>query len=652
MSSSSYRQDIDGLRAIAVLAVVFYHTNWPLFKGGYIGVDIFFVISGFLITSLIMKDIENGSFTLVDFWERRARRILPALLAVMAFTFLSGWFFLLPGDYARLGQQLMSQTVFSSNMLFSAQEGYFMPQSRSELLLHTWSLAVEEQFYLFFPLLLIFLARDKGKIPLYLLLGALFSYLVHSWSLRYYPTASFYLLPGRAWELLLGALIVFIPAVNWSRLEKDFITFVGLTVVLLSIFLFKKASTNTWFLTLVPCLGASLVIWMGKETAPSVTHRVLGNPLLTGIGLISYSIYLWHWPVFVYIRYLTLSPPNTKMILLCISSTMVLAVLSWVFIETPVRKKKVLRDRRGLFKTLFSFLFALGLAGGALVYFKGMPARFSPEADLYAAAAYDEDPAFSKCFKQDGETFDPKEVCHLGKNAPAFAAFGDSEMYALMPVLNHLAKIHEIGGLAASYGSCPPLFGVAPLSLSNFSACLDFNEIMLDTIHKNHIRHVILAARWIVLPRTSLVRTSLTDPLSDAKNREALQKSLMRMIEEIQKMGADVWIVKSPPEYPFDVPRQLARTLITGGDVHKVGEAFSDYKLFQTETDIEPIFHELEKYHVRFIAPADYLCADKGFCPAEEEGHSLYKDSFHLSTFGAMKVQKAFEEAFSKLAIP
>jgi len=643
--SLPYRRDIDGLRAIAILAVLFYHTDWPFFKGGYMGVDIFFVLSGFLITSLVIKDIDKGSFTLIGFWERRVRRILPALLAVLAFALVSGWFLLLPGDYALLGQQLMAQTVFSSNILFFFQSGYFDPPSQSKILLHTWSLAVEEQFYLFFPVVLAFLVRTKLRVPLYLLVGLVLSYFIGLWGINYYPSSSFYLLPGRVWELLLGSLIVFTPAVQWTRWEKEIIALVGLFFILGAMIVFKDGTSSDWLAALPPCLGVALIIWSGKETAPSITHRVLSTPVIAGIGVISYSLYLWHWPFFVYARYLTLSPPGNGSMMLVMIGTVIVAFLSWAFIETPVRRKKFLQTRSGLFSTLLSLLLVMGLAGGVVSCLKGVSSRFSPKVARYAAGADDGNALSAQCFMEGRSPSRQKGFCSVGKatSAPVFLAFGDSDMNSLIPMLDQVAKAHRVSGLAAAYASCPPFFDVVPLVPPKFSNCRAFNNAALEAISKNHIRHVILAARWPVYSRY-LVAGKQPDSALVVRNMKVFNQGLVQMVGKIRKAGADVWIVRSPPEYPFDVPRQLARTLITGGDVHGVGQTFSDYKSLQA--DVDPVFRALQKkYGVRFIDPTDYLCTHKGFCRTEEDGRSLYKDSDHLSTFGVMKLQNIFDGA-------
>ena len=472
MNSLSYRHDIDGLRAIAVMAVVFYHAGWKLFNGGYLGVDVFFVISGFLITSLIMKDLGAGNFTLAGFWERRVRRIIPPLLPVLVFTIISGWFFLLPYDYTHLGQQLMSQAVFSSNMLFAAQSGYF-DTSQSKPLLHTWSLAVEEQFYLFFPFLLtIPLSRQLNRIPLYLFFGLLLSYSVCIWGDLYYPDAAFYLLPMRAWELFLGALIVFIPDIPLARWEKELISFFGIAVILIAMLFYKDTETsNAWLVALQPCAGTFLLLWSGRS-APGTAHNMLSWPLLVGIGLISYSLYLWHWPLLFYLNYTAVEKPDIWSVSLTISLSAIMALASWAFVEKPIRQKIFLKTRKNLFIVLLSTLFVIALTGSGISYFKGLPSRFSSPINLLAAGANDDNPRKNECFTQELADLGKRGLCKLGRvtnGTPRFLAFGDSTLDALMPALDMLGQHYNVAGLLASYDSCPLFLALAALTNRSLS---------------------------------------------------------------------------------------------------------------------------------------------------------------------------------------
>ncbi|HYK43019.1 MAG TPA: acyltransferase, partial [Thermoanaerobaculia bacterium] len=316
-SSLSYRPEIDGLRGVAVVLVVLFHAGFGC-PGGYVGVDVFFVISGFLITSLIWKDLEGERFTFARFWERRARRIVPALVAVVAATLFAGWFLLLPADYERLGRSAASQAVFAANVHFWLTGGYFAPAAAEQPLLHTWSLALEEQFYWIVPvaLFLVFGARRFERRRSSMILAAIGCGIVSSftlsvWGVAHHPSAAFYLLPTRAWELLLGSLVAFLPMrsqPSQGRAVRELAAIGGVALILLAAFGYRATTPFPGAAALAPCLGAALWIRSnGRETsaspAPTLAGSVLSRPLPVFVGLASYSLYLWHWPFLAFARY-------------------------------------------------------------------------------------------------------------------------------------------------------------------------------------------------------------------------------------------------------------------------------------------------------------------------------------------------------------
>lgn len=339
--SLQYRADIDGLRAVAVLAVVLFHLGVPLISGGFIGVDIFFVLSGFLITSILKNDISNNQFSLLKFWERRIRRIAPALFFVVIFCLLAGWYLLLPDDFKRLSQQVFSVSTFSSNILFYLQSGYFDADNETKPLLHTWSLSVEEQFYFIFPLALYGFKKFFSSSTLKILVSLFLISLVTSiYGVYTYPSATFYLLPTRMWELLLGAIISFCPPrPTLSHKHMELCSFLALILIGISIFVFNKDTPIPGWAALIPCLSVGLLIWIGS-TYRSLISKFLSLKPLVFAGKISYSWYLWHWPIIVFYKYaygLNLSP--FEMIIIFVL-TLILSILSWRFVETPFRNKK------------------------------------------------------------------------------------------------------------------------------------------------------------------------------------------------------------------------------------------------------------------------------------------------------------------------
>jgi peptidoglycan/LPS O-acetylase OafA/YrhL len=367
-----YRREIDGLRSFAVLPVIFFHAGFSLFSGGYVGVDVFFVISGFLITTIIIEDMKVGRFSVLNFYERRARRILPALFFVMLVSIPFAWMLLSPSDLRDFARSFVSIAVFASNFLFWMESGYFDTAAELKPMLHTWSLAVEEQYYVLFPLLIL-AAWRLGTRRLVALIAAIaaISLLIAEVQVRTAPSAAFFLLPARAWQLLVGSIAAFV-VVYWryypSLIEKhrvscEVLGTIGLIMIVWATFRFDEHMPFPGLTALVPTLGTALVLLF--STSRTLVGRLLGLAPLVGIGLISYSAYLWHQPIFAFTRHAALGEVPALVMLGLSAVTLVLAYLSWRFVEQPFRARKVISRR-----TIFAFsaagmaaFIAIGLAG-------------------------------------------------------------------------------------------------------------------------------------------------------------------------------------------------------------------------------------------------------------------------------------------------
>ena len=332
-----YRPEIDGLRALAVVPVILFHAGFDIFSGGFIGVDIFFVISGYLITTILLEDIEEGRFSLVNFYERRARRIIPALFFVVIVCIPFAWMWMLPSQMKDFSQSLVAVSLFASNILFWQESEYFTAFEQEKPLLHTWSLAVEEQYYILFPIFLIFAWRfGKNKVFLMILMMAAISFLISEWGWRYKANANFFLAPTRAWELFAGSISAFLVKNRGVR-KNNVLAIIGLAAIIFSISAYDKTTPMPSLYALVPVLGVMLLIlYANKDTFAA---KLLSMKIFVGIGLISYSAYLWHQPIFVFARIKQISQPSpTLMLLFCLLS-MLLAYLSWIYVEKPLEKR-------------------------------------------------------------------------------------------------------------------------------------------------------------------------------------------------------------------------------------------------------------------------------------------------------------------------
>ena len=350
-----YRTDIDGLRAIAVLAVLLFHIGVEPFSGGYVGVDIFFVISGYLITSIIVREIKGGNFSIVKFYERRFRRILPALTVVMASSLAFGVLLLHPKHLYDLGWSSIAASLFSSNILFYLESGYFAESAELKPLLHTWSLAVEEQYYIFFPVLLILIAKiDSKKYARWLIPLALVSFTLCIVGMEFNVSGTFYLIPTRTWELLTGSLLAIniFPGTK-CQYVRNFLSITGFLMMAFSIFVYTPATNFPGIAAAIPTIGAALIIYSGIG-GRSLVGRFLSLKPLVFIGLISYSLYLWHWPVIVYTKYYSIVELTNFEISVMLCFIFALSVFSWHYIEKTVQKKDFLHQKKQLVQCLIN----------------------------------------------------------------------------------------------------------------------------------------------------------------------------------------------------------------------------------------------------------------------------------------------------------
>ncbi len=343
-----YRREIDGLRALAVLPVMFFHAGLQSFSAGFVGVDVFFVISGYLITKVVLPEMDGSMFRLARFYERRARRILPALLVMMLACLPLAWLWLPPTDMQAFSQSVAATSLFSSNILFWQQSGYFEPSAELKPLLHTWSLAVEEQYYVLFPLLLLLLLR-LGKRWTIVALAAIaaLSLAAAQWGSVVAPAATFYLLPTRAWELLIGVLVAFHASDDNGSSPNivlcEFGSVIGLLLLAAAIFGFDKSTPSPSVYTLIPTIGTALIIVFA--TRQSSVGRLLGHKLLVGVGLMSYSAYLWHQPILAFARHRGLAEASQPLVGALAMAAFVPAYLSWKYVETPFRNRARFRSR-------------------------------------------------------------------------------------------------------------------------------------------------------------------------------------------------------------------------------------------------------------------------------------------------------------------
>ena len=628
---TSYRPDIDGLRAIAVLIVVFCHAGLG-FPGGYVGVDVFFVISGYLITKLILKDLEQGTFSLTDFWERRIRRILPALLVVIAVTLLGGWFLLMQDAYASLGKSVAALTMLISNFQFWRDTGYFDTAAEQKPLLHTWSLAVEEQFYLFAPLFLLLLARFgrlRFAIP-FLLVGMILSFALSVYGSYFYAEATFYLLPTRAWELLVGALLGITPALKSEGLSRlrGLLSVTGLTMILLPCFVYDQHTRFPGAAALLPVIGTALIIFGGSSgNRFPLVNEILALQPFVFVGLISYSLYLWHWPLLAFARYRSVYPLGIVERVVVVLLGLVAATASWRFVETPFRRRLLLVSRGKLFTVAGGALLALLVIGSALYYYKGFEERLPPAARLYASFAMDR-------VVHDLTIDDiPTNLVRYGPSdsPPKVLVWGDSHAMSILPAIEALARETNTVSCAATHTANAPVIGYYyrdKWALNERS--LPFNAAVLEYVRSARIPKVVLVARWHLYVNDS----------------SEFLAALMDTVAALQATGASVYFVCDVPRFNFTVPRALALCSLKGSDLSELGMIPEDYER-------QNHFHEwllprLREARVQILDPIPAIQTRTHsirILPFDSGG-SFFLDQHHLSKYGALAIKSVFLPVF------
>ncbi|MDA7496974.1 acyltransferase [Akkermansiaceae bacterium] len=489
MMTKHYRPEIDGLRAISVIGVVLFHLELG-FPGGFVGVDVFFVISGYLITGILLRQLGEDRFSLMEFWARRVRRIVPAAMVMVVGALLIGAFLQTPERYASLARSAMAHVLMASNCYFTRDQGYFAEKSDHEPLLHTWSLSVEEQFYLIFPLIVCFVwKRAPQRLALVFTSAALISF---SWSwieVVSNPKWAFFLLPARGWELLVGALLAILPQKTMRSLGDEAWAGLGLVLVLAPMFFFDRQTAFPGPGALAPVLGAALLIWTGGSTK---IGKLLGWRALVRIGLISYSLYLWHWPFVVFAREMVIELTLTWKISLLVASLLA-GYSSWRWVEMPSRSGLLLATRRrslifGLTSavTLFVIAFSIKASGG-------FPSRLPAELRLiisditWNGAEYTsaKSEAMPIGFQDDGPV--------------DFVLWGDSHGASAAPAVNAVATDFKLKGHAYLNNGTPPVTGLwfADMSEASAAEMVALNERVLAEIIDSKPMAVFLVGRWV-----------------------------------------------------------------------------------------------------------------------------------------------------------
>jgi peptidoglycan/LPS O-acetylase OafA/YrhL len=546
-----------------VLGVILFHAGLGL-PGGYVGVDVFFVISGFLITQIVATEIDEGRFTLAGFWMRRIRRILPAVGFLVLATLLFGCFILDPRALEGLGRSAVAQAFMLSNVFFWQESGYFAEAAETQPLLHTWSLSVEEQFYVIFPLVLVLIFRYRRRQALAVLVAmAGMSFLLSVLSAHFFRSAGFYLLPTRAWELFVGAILALtIQRFRPSRVAANAGACLGCGMITAAMLLYTRNTPFPGVAAVVPVAGAALLILAnGRDT--TAVGRILASKVLVLVGLMSYSLYLWHWPILVYLRHIVVDV-RLGHVLVALGLVGGLSAVSWKYVEVPFRNAKILRRPAMAFGFGATVTCSVAVFAGMLWFRQGIPSRFSGQT---LAMLEDVQWTGASYATEDDVPIDLGRKDSRGNSsaAPDFVLWGDSHGMAVASLLDEVAAVKDLHGVAFLSSGCAPVTGLwKPARPGARELQTRQSRMRMDWIKRSGAKSVLLVGRWngmtmgmldteidlrIGIGRDwSLVADAPDMVLTPETCRDALQRQLDRMLKEFEASGVRVWALLQIPE--------------------------------------------------------------------------------------------------------
>lgn len=618
----NFRLDINGLRALALILVVLFHFNSTLFPAGFIGVDIFFVISGYLMTKIIVNKLDVGEFYLIEFYISRANRIVPSLFFVCLFLLIFGYFFLSPYDYRLLGKHTGTSILFFSNMIYLREAGYFDSSSLDKWLLHTWSLSVEWQFYLLFPILILFsfrLLRTYYHKYLILLL-AVFTYLFGIVLTSIDRDLSYYFLPSRSWEMLAGSL-VFLFSKDIADKYKRVVLFFGFFLIFISLFLFSEKTPWPGAYALVPVVGAGMVIFSNSRD-----NYFLNNMIMQTIGRSSYSIYLWHWPILLLSDYFDYS----EFWWLGVIFSIIIGYLCYFIIEK--RKYSTYRRIRDIYLVKPVYMcFFITLLSVFVFYNNGIKERYPVEFNIVSDSALTS-PKRTKCHTSQYQ--DPNDSCQYFTDDVTWAVIGDSHTVELSYSLAEQLRKNGIGLKHFSFSSCVPSYNLP----DDFDRCSRwYNDSINYILNNSNIKNVVLLHRYTEMLFPGEHDVEKLESLYLSEKSSQIMPSFFSAITELSKVKEHVYVFYPVPQLSEHVKK------IIGDNYNK--NLSLDNLLSQPELDYEYrnrfILGLFDNAHfpsnVHFIKSAPAFCHD-GNCFSVKNSKSLYFDDNHPSLYGTEKM--------------
>ena len=621
-----FRKDINGLRSIAVIAVVLFHFNPHWVPGGFAGVDVFFVISGFLMTGIIFRGLENNNFSIINFYVARANRIIPALSVVCLALLVFGWFYLTPLDYRTLGNHVASSMGFLSNVIYWRESGYFDAASHSKWLLHTWSLSVEWQFYMIYPVVLVLLKKRMSltNIKRLLVVGTVVGFIFSAYATYRWPNPAYFLLPTRAWEMMMGGLAFLYPLQNLKNTSKKYLEWVGIAFILASYAFISKDNLWPGYLALIPVLGAYCVLIANREGS-AITDNIVAQK----VGLWSYSIYLWHWPVVVFGYYFEMQHWEW----IGIPVSIILGFCSYKFVESikfsalsSISFKPIV-----IFKPLWMVV-SISMIACSVFYYNGYSTERFSSSIAYTFDNISPSPYRDKCHT--GQYISPNKSCeYFGSNVD-WAVLGDSHAVEIAYALGDKLKKNGEGLKHFSFSGCIPSYG----QQESFSKCTKwYNDSVEYIIKDNNIKNVLINHRYSAALFGD--NEGMYPHISHNKSLhyKEILSSLDNVIIELAKYKNNIYVVKPIPEVSFNINTSLNTALIKDQDISNLKSISRRYYELRNK-DILAHFNSVSyPKNVHFIDPVDVYC-DSSQCYLTKDSTPLYFDDDHPSVLGAKKI--------------
>ncbi len=608
-----YRADIDGLRAFAVLSVILFHAGFSGLSGGFVGVDIFFVISGYVIAQSILGDVKDGKFSILSFYAKRVRRIFPALVFTVLITFIGAIFILLPDYFVSFSKSISAVSIFISNLFFWKDSGYFSADALSKPLLHTWSLSVEEQYYILSPVYTYLVYRYFPKYVFWSFLIVLLSSLGLSvYATDKAPTANFFLPLTRALELLIGAMLAQTPPPSIKKKwVAETLGLLGLACLIYPVMAYTEATPFPGATAILPCIGVALLIYSGSDHSTLISKALAFRPVNL-VGKMSYSLYLVHWPVIVAFYYLTLSRPDMNQFFYILILTFGLGFISWHFVEKPFRHISIETQRAKLLWAGFATIIALMVLGQLGVFYKGFPTRYADFTQIKISG--NDQWNKESCFLDNSSDYKlwQQEKCNLTQHTEKRKVLLWGDSFAAQYVPGIIANKADIGYNVIQYtmAGCPPILSYYSYARPN---CAPFNANAINIIRDQKFDAVILSAKW-----------------TDLRSRG--YDELKSTIDELDKIGIPFLVIGQSPEFSIDV--QIIK-------YHQKDKNSAHPNAWNVFFDMD-INKELEEISgsSRFINPMTALC-EGTLCPYYKDGF-LFEDYGHFSVEGSSIATKAY----------